>query len=130
MLIRLGVRNSEELGHLVVQKAFAGPIRLDPLSIQDELRNRALAGVGNDLGCSAWGGFDVDFGVGDGVQAEETLCLAAIAAPVGGIDKKLHVLIVADAWVGREGYTEGVRASSAAVERSGTGENDEPYTTP
>ena len=122
--------NTEQLGHLVVQEAFAGAIGLDPLSVENELWNRALTGVGDYLVCGARGGFNVDFGVGDGVLAEETLCLAAVAAPVGGIDKKLHVLIVADAWVGREGYTEGVRASSAAVKRSGTGENDEPYTTP
>jgi len=124
------VRNTEQLGHLVVQEAFAWPIGLDPLSIQDELRNRALAGVGDDLVGGAWGGFDVDFGVGDGVLAEEALGLAAVAAPVGGIDKKLHVLIVADVRLWREGYTEGVRASSAAAQRSGTGENHEPYTTP
>jgi hypothetical protein len=37
--------------------------------------------------------------------AEETLGLAAIAAPVSGIDKKLHTLIVADARLWREGYT-------------------------
>jgi len=113
-----------------VQEAFPGSIGLDPFSIQNELWDRALAGVGNDLRCSAWGGFDVDFGVGDGVLAEETLGLTAIAAPVGGIDKKLHTMIVAHARLWREGYTEGVRASSAAVERSGTGENHEPYTTP
>jgi 3-methyl-2-oxobutanoate hydroxymethyltransferase len=97
------VRNTEQLGHLVVQEAFAGAIGLDPLSVENELWNRALAGVGNDLGRSAWGGFDVDFGVGDGVLAEETLCLAAIAAPVGGIDKKLHTAIVAHARFGGKG---------------------------
>ena len=113
-----------------MQEAFPGSIGLDPFSIQNELWDRALAGVGNDLRCSAWGGFDVDFGVGDGVLAEETLCLAAITAPVGGIDKKLHTTIVADVRLWREGYTGEVRASSAAVERSGTGENHEPYTTP
>ena len=113
-----------------MQETFPGSIGLDPFSIQNELWDRALAGVGNDLRCSAWGGFDVDFGVGDGVLAEEALGLAAVAAPVGGIDKKLHVLIVADVRLWREGYTEGVRASSAAAQRSGTGENHEPYTTP
>ena len=116
-----------------MQEAFPGSIGLDPFSIQNELWDRALAGVGNDLRCSAWGGFDVDFGVGDGVLAEETLGLTAIAAPVGGIDKKFHVLIVADSrrpGKGGEEYTGDVRASSASAERSGTGENHEPYATP
>jgi hypothetical protein len=113
-----------------VQEAFPWPIGLDPLSVQHELWNRALTGVSDYLRGGAWGGFDIDLGVGNCVLAEEALGLAAIAAPVGGIDKKLHVLIVADAPLAREGYTQSVRASSAAVERSGTGENHEPYATP
>jgi len=28
-----------------MQKAFAGPVGLDPLAVEDELRNRALAGA-------------------------------------------------------------------------------------
>jgi 3-methyl-2-oxobutanoate hydroxymethyltransferase len=117
------VRNTEQLGHLVVQEAFAGAIGLDPLSVENELWNRALAGVGNDLGRSAWGGFDVDFGVGDGVLAEETLCLAAIAAPVGGIDKKLHTAIVAHARFGGKGILRVFgphlrQHSGAALERT------------
>ena len=69
---------------------------LDPLSIKDELRNCALTRVGDDLLCGAGCFVDIDFGVGDCVLVEEALRLAAIAAPVCGIDKKFHVLIVAD----------------------------------
>jgi 3-methyl-2-oxobutanoate hydroxymethyltransferase len=82
-----------------VKKALSWLIRLDPLAIEDKLWDRALTRVGNDQLCGAGGLFDIDLGVGNCVLVEKALRLAAIAAPVGGIDKKLHALIVADSWL-------------------------------
>ncbi len=65
-----------------MQEAFSWPIGLDPLSVQDKLWNRALTGVSDYLRRGARCGFDIDLGVGNCVLAEETLGLAAIAAPV------------------------------------------------
>ena len=82
-----------------MKKPLARFVRLDPLSIEDKLRDRAFTRVGNDLLCGAGRLFDIDFRVGNCVLVEKTLRLAAIATPVGGIDNKLHVLIVADSWL-------------------------------
>jgi hypothetical protein len=65
-----------------VKEALSWFVRLDPFSIEDKLRDRALASVGNDLLCGAWRLFDIDFGVRNCVLVEKTLRLAAIAAPV------------------------------------------------
>ncbi len=73
--------DAEELFHLVVEEALAGFVRLDPFAVEDELGDGSLARVGDDeIGC-AWGAFDVDFLIGDIVCGEETLGLAAVAAP-------------------------------------------------
>ena len=66
-----------------MKEATAGAIGLDPFAVEDELRDGALAGVGDDLvGCTG-GALDVDFGEGDGVAGEKAFGLAAVAAPVG-----------------------------------------------
>jgi hypothetical protein len=98
-----GLRYAEQVSHLVVQKALSWPVWLNPLSIEDKLRDCAFTRVGNDLLCGARSLFDVDFGIGDRVLGEKTLRLAAVAAPVGRVDKKLHTNIVADPWPGGEG---------------------------
>jgi len=77
----------EEGGHFVEEKALAGAIGLYPFTVKDELGDGALTGVSDDLGCGAWGGFDVDLGVGDGMVSEETLGLAAVATPCGGVNE-------------------------------------------
>ncbi len=75
--------DAEEFFHLFVEEAFAGFVGLDPFAVEDELGDGTLAGVGDDeVGC-ARGGLDVDFFVGDVVGGEETLGLAAVAAPGG-----------------------------------------------
>jgi len=66
-----------------VEKALTGPVRLDPSSIENELWDRPLAGIGNYLRCGAGSGLDVDLGIRDSVLVEKALGLAAIAAPVG-----------------------------------------------
>jgi len=116
-----------------MKEALSRFVRLDPLSIEDKLRDCTLTRIGDYLLCGAGCFFDIDFGVGNCMLVEEALRLAAIAAPVGGIDKKFHVLIVADSrrpGKGGEEYTGDVRASSASAERSGTGENHERNATP
>ena len=70
-----------------MEEAAAGAIGLNPPAVEDELRDGALTGVSDDLGCGAWGGFDVDLGVGDGMVSEETLGLAAVATPCGGVNE-------------------------------------------
>ena len=61
---------------------MAGAVGLNPLAVEDELGDGTFAGVGDDLFGGAGGGFDVDFGEGDGMGGEETLGFAAVAAPV------------------------------------------------
>jgi len=72
----------------------AGTVGLNPAAVEDELGDGALAGVGEDLVGCAGGGVDVDVGVGDGVIGEETLSLAAVAAPGGRVDEEFHASIL------------------------------------
>lgn len=74
-------------------------IGLNPLSVENELRDGALAGVGDDLFGGARGFLDVDLGVGDGMLGEKLLGRAAVAAPAGGINQEFHKDIVSD-WAG------------------------------
>ena len=51
-----GFGDAEELGHLVVEEAVAGAVGLDPFAVDDELRDGALAYVGEDEVGGAGGG--------------------------------------------------------------------------
>jgi hypothetical protein len=82
--------DAEEFGHFVVEEALAGFVGLDPFAVEDKLGDAAFAGLGDDGVGGSGDAFDVDFGVGDFVLGEEALGLAAVAAPVGGINEKLH----------------------------------------
>ena len=62
---------------------MAGSVGLDPFAVDDELRDGALADVGDDFVRGAGSGLDVDLLVGDGVLREEAFGLAAVAAPGG-----------------------------------------------
>ena len=73
-----------------MEEASAGAVGLDPFAVEDELRDGALADVGDDLVGGAGGGLDVDLFVGDGVRGEEALGLAAVAAPGGGVEDEFH----------------------------------------
>ena len=66
-----------------MQETTAWFVGLDPLAVEHELRNGALAGVGDDLLGGAGRFFDVDLGVGNRVLIEKALGLAAVATPVG-----------------------------------------------
>lgn len=77
-----------------MKEAEAGAIWLNPLTVQDELGNGALPGLCDDfIGCTG-DGINVDFGVGNCVVGEETLGLAAIATPGGGVDEQFHTSIL------------------------------------
>ncbi len=82
---------------------MAGPVGLDPPSIEHKLRNGALAGMRDDGFRSSRGGFDIDLGVDDAVLVEKTLGVSAVAAPVGGVDQKFHPSIIAKPWFGQGG---------------------------
>lgn len=79
---------------LVEEEAAAGGVGLEPLAVDDELGNGALACVVDDFGGGGRIGVDVDFGVLHAVRIEELLGGAAVAAPPGGIDLDLHPVIV------------------------------------
>ena len=74
---------------------MAGLVGLDPPSVEHKLWNGALAGMRDDGFGSARSGFDIDLGVGDAVLLEKALRLSAVAAPVGRVDQKFHVSIIA-----------------------------------
>ena len=87
---------AEEGSHLFVEEAASGTIGLDPFAVEDELRDGALADVGEDLLGGAGSDLDVDLGVRDGVLCEETLGSAAVAAPGGRVEDQFHSSILAD----------------------------------
>jgi hypothetical protein len=82
--------DAEEYGHLVVEEAFAGFVGLDPLAVDDELGDGALAYMGDYFFGCAGGVFDVDLFVGDVVSGEEALGFTAVAAPGGGVEGEVH----------------------------------------
>ena len=84
--------NAEYFRHLLVQEAFSRPIRLHPLAVDYELRDRPLSDIPYKLIRCAWRGLDINFPKGNVMFLEEPLCYSAIGAPVSGIDRQLHVL--------------------------------------
>jgi hypothetical protein len=91
------VAHSEKLGHFVVQKALAGTVRLDPLAVEDELRNGTFAYVADDLLGGAGNTLNINLGVGNLVLFKEAFGFPAIAAPGSGIDQHMHPLIISTA---------------------------------
>jgi hypothetical protein len=75
------VGDSEPFGHFGVEEAAAGAVGLDPLAINDELRDGAFADVSEDFFGGAGGCLDVDFGERNAVGIEEAFGLSAITAP-------------------------------------------------
>lgn len=73
---------------------MAGAIRLDPLAVDYELRDGALAGAFDHLVEGAGRGFDIDLRILDVVLGQKALGLAAVGAPGGGIDGEFHELIL------------------------------------
>ena len=79
-----------------MQEALAGLVGLHPFAVDDELGDGALADILHQRINCAGRGFNINFGEGDVVLGKEALGLAAIAAPVGGVDEKFHPSIFAD----------------------------------
>src|SRR5271163_153686 len=77
-----------------MQEATAWTIGLNPFAIDYELRDGTLAHVPDKLFCGPGGGLDIDLGIRDPVFVEESLSLAAIAAPCSGINQHMHSLII------------------------------------
>jgi hypothetical protein len=82
--------DAEEFRHLVVEEALAGAVRLNPSPVEDELRDGALADVGDHLLGGAWGALDINLFVWDGVLVKESLGFAAVATPVGRVKDEFH----------------------------------------
>src|SRR3954466_15997927 len=81
---------SKQLLHFVVEKAFAGLVGLHPLSVEDELRDGALARALHHFIGGAGDRFDVDLFELDVVLREPALGLAAVGTPGSGIDSQVH----------------------------------------
>ena len=90
----LSLAYTEELGHLVVEEAFARAVGLYPLAVENELRNGALADVGKNEVSGAGDLLDIDLVVGNVVGGEEALGFAAVAAPGSSVDSQLNCSIL------------------------------------
>src|ERR1700722_7403214 len=91
---KLSSLDSQALGHLIVEEALAGAIRLDPVTIDHKLRDGTLAGTLDDFVNGTGGGLDVNFFVGDVVLGQKSLGLTAVGTPSGRIDGKFHESIL------------------------------------
>src|SRR5258708_1618139 len=84
--------DAEQLTHFFIQEAAPGPIRLYPFPVNDELRNRALTDVLDEVVGRFRRAFNVHFFERNVVFLEEILGLAAIAAPERSVDGQIHGL--------------------------------------
>ena len=82
--------HSKPLRHLVIEKAFAREIGLNPLSINNELGNSLFASVFDYFFDCPGSVFNIDVGVSDFVAVEETFGFSAVGAPGSGIDSNVH----------------------------------------
>ena len=89
-LHRLGFLDVQSLRHFVVEKSLAGAVGLYPFSIDDKLRNRALARAPHHFLRGTGGSLDIDLFEWNFVLGEKALGLATVRAPKCGINKKLH----------------------------------------
>ena len=79
---------------LVEEEPATGDVRLEPLAVDDELGNGALADLADEFGGSCGILVDIDFGVPDAVSIKKLLGGAAVAAPPGRINLDYHANIV------------------------------------
>jgi hypothetical protein len=82
--------DAQALGHFVIQEAFAGPVRLHPFAVNDELRDGTFTGLLDHFVGGAWGVFDIDLFEDDIVLLQKALGFAAVRAPNAGVDSDLH----------------------------------------
>jgi len=87
--------NSQPHLQFIQKQAAPRFVGLEPLSVDDQLRNRALANVANHFGRGSRICIHVDLCVFDPVRIEKLLGGPAIPAPARGIDLHLHVHILA-----------------------------------
>src|SRR5579863_3018299 len=69
-------------------------VGLEPLPLDDQLRDGALADMANHFRRSSGIEIDVNFGIGDSVGIEELFGGSAIAAPCSRVDPDVHALIL------------------------------------
>jgi hypothetical protein len=90
----IGPGHTEELGHFLVEKPFAGTVRLNPFTVEDELWDSPFAHMPDDFLCRPGVGLDINFGIGNLVLFKEPFSFAAIAAPRSGIHQNMHPSII------------------------------------
>jgi hypothetical protein len=76
--------------HLVIEKAFAGAVGLNPFSINNKLGDGALPGASDDFVGGPGSRLDVDLGIGNIVLGEKTPGDAAIGTPKSRVEGYLH----------------------------------------
>ncbi|MGH9501429.1 MAG: hypothetical protein ACRD20_01120 [Terriglobales bacterium] len=76
---------TQAFGHFLVEEALTQAVRLYPFAVDDELRDRALAGPLDHLIGSAGRGFYINFPEWDVVTLQEAFGDATIRAPDGGV---------------------------------------------
>ena len=75
------MRNPQAFVELVEEKAPAWCVGLEPLPIDDELGDGALADVTKHFGGCGWIGVNIDFGIANTVRIKKLLGGPAIPAP-------------------------------------------------
>ncbi len=90
--IRLG--DAEECGHLLIEEPIARLIRLHPFAVDDELRDGAFSGVGDDFLRRTGRGFDIDFGMRNVVALEKAFGFAAVRTPGRRVHDQSHISMI------------------------------------
>jgi hypothetical protein len=78
---------AQQPAHLVIKEAFAWTVGLDPLPVEHELRDAALAGARDHFLRRAGRVLDINFGVGNVVLGQKPFCFVAVRTLLGGIDE-------------------------------------------
>jgi hypothetical protein len=76
----------------VVQQPATGPIWLEPLAVNYQLRNRPLSDLADDLGRGCRIGIHINLCICNPVGIEKLLRRPAIPAPGGSVNLDLHDL--------------------------------------
>ncbi len=90
MPVRLGARYPQAPVQLVDQQAAARRVGLEPLAIDHQLRNGALAHTAHYLRGRGGICVDIDFGVRNAMSVKKLLGGAAITAPGSGVNLHVH----------------------------------------
>ena len=82
--------HAQQRAHFFVEETLPGTIGLDPLAVNDELRNRTLADVFYEFVRCARSALDIDFVEGEVVLFQKALGFATIATPERGVNSQIH----------------------------------------